>query len=271
MIGRSVRARARAAALRVTGARGARATRRALGAACAAANPRAQEPKAGGWRLAREARARAHVGTRASAAMKIYTRTGDAGESSLYTGRRAPKDDAVFEALGDVDECNCAVGSARAAVIAEARAQAKGGDADSEAALLAISEELAAVQSCLLDVGSAVATPLGEASEYKAARASFGAGRAERLEALIDAHDAHLPALTTFILPGGGQAGAALHVARGVARRAERHVQALVRNCKIESEVGAYMNRLSDYLFTAARAAAKAAGEKETVYQKPKD
>lgn len=115
--------------------------------------------------------------------MRIYTKTGDGGESSLYTGRRAPKDQAVFEALGDVDEANCAVGSARTAVLEAARGRRReevGSQEDTSeapAALAELAEQLSVVQSRLLDVGSAVATPLGEASEYKAARAAFSDGQ----------------------------------------------------------------------------------------------
>lgn len=95
-------------------------------------------------------------------------------------------------------------------------------------------------------------------------------GQAAVLEGWIDALDARLPPLVTFILPGGGVAAAALHMARGVCRRAERRVVTLAREGKVEEAVGVYLNRLSDYLFTAARAAAQDCGEEELTYQKPK-
>ena len=113
------------------------------------------------------------------------------------------------------------------------------------------------MQSRLLDVGSAVATPPGSASAAKLQRTRFGAAAVTRLEAAVDALDAALPPLRAFILPSGGRAGAALHAARSVCRRAERAVVPLVRAGEVEPDVGAYLNRLSDYLFAAARTAVR--------------
>lgn len=111
----------------------------------------------------------------------------------------------------------------------------------------------------MLDVGSAVATPQHSSSASKAARASFqAAGTAvAQLEQWLDTLDARLPPLRNFILPGGGVAAASLHAARAVARRAERSVVPLVRDGHVDAAVGVYLNRLSDYLFVAARTAVR--------------
>jgi ATP:cob(I)alamin adenosyltransferase len=119
--------------------------------------------------------------------------------------------------------------------------------------------QLAEVQSRLLDAGSAVATPPSSASDAKLQRTRFGGAPVERLEAAVDALDAALPPLRAFILPSGGRAAAALHAARAVCRRAERAVVPLVRCGDVEPDVAAFLNRLSDYLFAAARTAVRAA------------
>lgn len=181
----------------------------------------------------------------------LYTGTGDAGESSLYTGERRAKDDAVFAALGDVDELNSLLGVAR-----------------EHCGSLPLAPYLAELQSRLLDVGSAVATPPGSASEAKAARTRFPGDAVARLEASIDALDAALPPLAAFILPSGGLGATALHTARAVCRRAERAVAPLARGGDVEPPVLVFLNRLSDWLFAAARTAAKAEGREEVVYKK---
>ncbi|GFR44813.1 hypothetical protein Agub_g6149 [Astrephomene gubernaculifera] len=184
--------------------------------------------------------------------MKIYTRAGDTGQASLFSGERLYKDDAVFQALGDVDELNSAIGVAMAFLT------------DKE-----LLGQLEAVQSRLIDVGSAVATPLPSSSETKLQRTHFpGAQHAAQLEAWIDAMDERLPPLKNFILPSGGQASAFLHHARSVCRRAERSVVVLSRRESISTEVTTYLNRLSDFLFTAARLTAMAQGVPEVVYKK---
>eukprot|EP00958_Prasinococcus_capsulatus_P011717 scaffold1167_cov418-Prasinococcus_capsulatus_cf.AAC.30 len=192
--------------------------------------------------------------------LKVYTRTGDEGTACLYTGQRRDKDDLVFEALGDADELNSAIG-----VASQYCSSAGNG----------ISEQLGEIQSRILDVGSAIATPLGEASLFKAKRATFDAEAVAKLEAWIDEMDDKLDPLTSFILPSGGLASANLHVARTVCRRVERRAVceaagrlctrrgktvALARDGKLEDSVRVYLNRLSDYLFTAARFAAKFEG-----------
>lgn len=210
---------------------------------------------------------------------KIYTKTGDAGTSSLYNGERKSKTDLVFAALGDVDELNACVGVAAeycrdaappAAAMAGLRvSEGEGGAADAtpSTAPPALLEQLREVQSRLLDVGSAVATPLDTSSERKVSKVAFDAAHIDKVERWIDALDEDLLALTQFILPGGGKAAAHLHVARATCRRAERAVVTL-GDGHVPQEVRKYLNRLSDYFFTAARAAAQTAGEAETTHRK---
>ncbi|HKI55658.1 MAG TPA: cob(I)yrinic acid a,c-diamide adenosyltransferase [Trueperaceae bacterium] len=174
--------------------------------------------------------------------MKIYTRTGDSGETGLFGGGRVPKDDLRVRAYGAVDEANAALGLARAALA--------GPGASVSAAALA--GELETLQSLLFDLGADLATPL----DAKARHAVRGIADADvaALEARIDALDAELEPLTSFVLPGGSAAAAALHVARSVARRAERETVALARAADINPEALRCLNRLSDLLFTLARA-----------------
>jgi cob(I)alamin adenosyltransferase len=169
--------------------------------------------------------------------MKIYTRTGDAGATSLFGGARVAKNDPRIEAYGTVDELNSFIGVARAAWN------------DSP-----IDAELHRVQSDLFDIGAQLASPGME---------RFGGVAELRIEALehgIDAMEGELAPLKTFILPGGTLAAAQLHVARTVCRRAERLIVALGE----EGTTIRYINRLSDYLFVAARFANAKAGIPDT-------
>ena len=173
----------------------------------------------------------------------IYTRTGDTGASSLFSGERRSKDDSVFAALGDVDELNSCLGLAR--------------EFCSEAGV-GLDDQLVYIQSRLLDAGSAVATPLSAASASAVARTLFPPDAVATLEGWLDALDAQLPPLTAFILPSGGRASASLHAARSVCRRAERSVWPLtVGRHDCEPSVAVFLNRLSDYLFVAARTAVR--------------
>lgn len=185
--------------------------------------------------------------------MKIYTKTGDKGTSSLYNGERRSKTDPTFAALGDVDELNSLIGVAR-----EYAAALDGN----------LSQQLETVQSRLLDVGSAVATPLPTSSSHKLQRTAFPAQATAALEGWIDSWSAHLPQLTNFILPSGGLASSFLHMARSICRRAERSVVVLVDENLVESEVAIFLNRLSDYLFTVARVCAMKSNKPEVVYKK---
>lgn len=169
---------------------------------------------------------------------KIYTKTGDAGQTGLAGGARVPKSDPRVEAYGTVDELSSAIGLARALL-------------DEDADLDGV---LAHVQRDLMLVAAELATPPG--SHAKGAHLKGAA--VERLENAIDRWEAELPALVKFILPGGTRAAAALHVARATCRRAERRAVAL--DGGVPAAVLAYLNRLSDLLFVAARLANRRAG-----------
>ncbi|HEV3343201.1 MAG TPA: cob(I)yrinic acid a,c-diamide adenosyltransferase, partial [Pirellulales bacterium] len=165
--------------------------------------------------------------------MKIYTKTGDAGETGLFGGPRVFKDDPRVEAYGDVDELNAVLGLVRCEAI-ESR----------------IDQLLARIQNELFDLGAELASPEPDrVGTKRVATAQVGA-----LESAIDEYEAGLPPLKTFILPGGVRAAALLHLARTVCRRAERRVVALGRREPISAEVVIYLNRLSDLLFVLSRA-----------------
>ena len=164
--------------------------------------------------------------------MKIYTKTGDKGETSLFGGQRVSKNTIRVEAYGEVDELNAFVGLAKCYCKEEK-----------------ISAILGAIQEDLFTVGADLATPL--ASKTRVERVSSEA--ASRLEAIIDELDSALPPLKRFILPGGGKVAAHVHAARGVCRRAERRIVALSKAEEINPDVLVYMNRLSDLLFVIAR------------------
>jgi len=169
--------------------------------------------------------------------VKIYTRTGDAGETSLFGGARVPKSDARIEAYGTIDELNSFLGVARASW--------------PESPLDA---QLAAAQSDLFEIGAHLASP--GTSRFP----GVDPAHIEELEHGIDAMETELTPLKTFILPGGSLAAAHLHVARVVCRRAERLVVALQDSSPATASSIAYLNRLSDYLFVAARFANRRAG-----------
>lgn len=166
--------------------------------------------------------------------MKIYTKTGDDGETGLFGGGRVPKDDPRVEAYGAVDELNSQLGVARA-----------------EGLDPAIDEALRTIQSELFDVGAELATTPGRAEKGGLPQVERAA--IERLERAIDDADGELPPLQTFVLPGGTRAAAQLHVARTICRRAERRVVALCHRDPVRAEVPRYLNRLSDLLFVWAR------------------
>ena len=184
----------------------------------------------------------------------IYTRTGDKGTSSLFSGERRSKDDLVFNALGHTDELNACIGVAKEYCVSSNNG---------------LAPSLSLIQSRLLDLGSAVATPrINTKSEARIERTSFPKEHVDTVEEWIDQLDVQLPQLKTFILPSGGLSSANLHVARAVCRRAERSVVPLVDAGEVEASVQKYLNRLSDFFFTAARFAAAHDGQEETVYRK---
>jgi cob(I)alamin adenosyltransferase len=167
---------------------------------------------------------------------RIYTRTGDDGTSALATGERRQKSDLRFSAIGTVDETNASVGLARL----------------NRAALGPVDAMLAAIQNDLFDLGADLATPEKAGGRE---RLRITAAQVERLEGEIDALNARLKPLTSFVLPGGSAAATALHFARTVARRAERLIVELAAREPVNPEAVHYINRLSDFLFVAARAA----------------
>ncbi len=161
---------------------------------------------------------------------KIYTRTGDGGEAGLVDGSRVSKASARMHAIGEVDEANSAVGLASAGLDGEHAAS------------------LSRIQNELFDLGADLATPGDIEGALR-----ITAEQVERLEREIDGMNADLSPLTSFILPGGHPAVAALHLARATVRRAERWTVALGREEAINPHALAYLNRLSDHLFVAAR------------------
>ena len=166
--------------------------------------------------------------------MRLYTKTGDAGKTGLIGGSRVQKDDARIDAYGCVDELNAALGLAAA------------GQAD---------DAIRRVQGELFVLGSHLATPDGGDTSSLPPLPGV-----DELEAEMDAADATLPALTSFILPGGTEAAARLHLARCVCRRAERACVTLAGHEAVDERVLVYLNRLSDWLFSRARLANHAAG-----------
>jgi cob(I)alamin adenosyltransferase len=178
--------------------------------------------------------------------MRIYTRTGDSGETSLVGGRRVRKDDARVEAYGDVDELNAWLGLVRASTL----------DADLDAAIVHIQRDLFALGAQLADPSDKLAPGI--------TKAIVGDDDVRRLEQTIDRCDAELPALHKFILAGGSPAGAALHVARTVCRRAERRMVGL--EPAVDGVLLRYINRLSDLLFVLARVVNHRAGAPETAW-----
>ncbi|HET9982802.1 MAG TPA: cob(I)yrinic acid a,c-diamide adenosyltransferase [Longimicrobiales bacterium] len=166
---------------------------------------------------------------------RIYTRTGDAGETGLFGGGRVSKASPRVEAYGEVDELTAQLGWALT-LVADAR----------------VREWIASVQPDLLVVGSHLATPTSGRGR-RPWLPELPAGRVEELERWIDEAEDAMPALDVFILPGGSPGGAALHLARTVCRRAERRVAALAAEEPVEPWVLTYLNRLSDLLFDLAR------------------
>ena len=226
---------------------------------------------------------RAPLGT-LGATMKVYTRTGDAGTTGLFSGERRFKDDAVFEALGAVDELNAGVGLAREWVVRAIPDSASTTTTTTTTTTTAtptanrpdlstLATQLEEIMSRLFDVGAAVATPRDSeaSSESRLRRTKFDEANIDKLEKWIDAMDEELEPLKQFILPSGGVAAAQLHVARTLARTAERRVWTLIRAGAADEVVGKFLNRLSDYLFVAARFAAKRSGGTEKFWaQQPK-
>jgi cob(I)alamin adenosyltransferase len=181
--------------------------------------------------------------------MKIYTRTGDAGDTGLFGGGRVAKDHPRVTAYGSVDELNAAVGLARAAPPAEL-----------------FDLELTAVQRDLFALGGQLAAPDPDKVRAALAKAGLGEDRVRALEQAMDTADPELPPLRAFVLPAGAPKAAALHLARTICRRAERSVVTLARGESVPPLFLVYLNRLSDYLFVLARLANHRAGQPDVLW-----
>jgi cob(I)alamin adenosyltransferase len=180
---------------------------------------------------------------------KIYTKTGDRGQTGLFGGGRVEKDHPRVEAYGEVDELNAVLGMARAVEL-----------------MPRIDEVLVPIQRDLFGIGALLATPDLEKMRQHLEKARIDENRIRELEHAIDAGEAELEPLRAFILPGGSPKAAALHVARTVCRRAERRVVHLSHEIEIPELVIIYLNRLSDLLFVLARVANRRAGTGEVTW-----
>ena len=163
---------------------------------------------------------------------RIYTKTGDDGTTGLIGGKRVSKDSPLIEASGSLDELNALLGSVRAYSLPDK-----------------VDSLLEKIQSDLFTIGTQISTPEDAGFQI----AGIGDGEIGSLESEIDALEETLPALKQFILPGGTQEAACLHLARTVARRAERRCVALSRSARVDPRILRYLNRLSDLLFLLAR------------------
>ncbi len=172
---------------------------------------------------------------------KIYTRTGDAGETGLGDGSRVPKESARIRAIGDIDELNSTLGLLL-----------------SEDLPSPVREALEGVQHDLFDLGGEISIP---------GREAIGDAHVERLERMLDAMNADLPPLKEFILPGGSRAAACAHLVRTVCRRAERSLVALARSEPVSQRSRQYLNRLSDLAFVVGRIANRHAGRGDVLWQ----
>jgi cob(I)alamin adenosyltransferase len=180
---------------------------------------------------------------------KIYTRTGDAGETGLFGGGRVPKCHPRVIAYGDVDELNSVIGMVRATAPAEF-----------------FDELFESIQRDLFSIGGHLATPDPERVRAALEKARLAPDRVTEFERVMDASDAELAPLTSFILPGGTPKAAALHLARTVSRRAERRVVQLSVTDTVPELFVIYLNRLSDLLFTLARVANARAGLEDVTW-----
>ncbi len=181
--------------------------------------------------------------------MKIYTKTGDQGDTGLFGGSRVGKDDPRVQTYGDVDELNASLGLVRAIEI-----------------MPRVDEVIVGVQRDLFSIGALLATPNPEKMAEHLAKARLDDERIAQLERAIDDCERELEPLRAFILPGGTPKSAALHVARTVCRRAERQIVALRREVDVPDLVVVYLNRLSDLLFMLARVANRRAGMGEVTW-----
>jgi cob(I)alamin adenosyltransferase len=181
--------------------------------------------------------------------VKIYTKTGDTGETGLFGGGRVGKDHPRTTAYGEVDELNSVVGLARATAPAEL-----------------FDALLEGIQRDLFAIGGRLATPRPDKVAKALTKAVLPPDRAESFERVMDDAEAELPPLRAFVLPGGTPKAATLHLARTVCRRAERSVVRLAREDEVAPEILVYLNRLSDLLFTLARLTNHRAGSGDVTW-----
>lgn len=181
---------------------------------------------------------------------KLYTRSGDAGETGLVGGERVRKEHPRVEAYGDLDELNAFIGFVRTQHDQQGQA--------------AMSERLALIQKELFDIGAELATP--PKSEWPGMQ-RIGQEQISRLENWIDEATAQLSELRSFVLPGGTEINARLHLARTVCRRVERRFWLLARGEQLRTEIGTYLNRLSDLLFAWARLDCVSCGKAEYLWK----
>jgi cob(I)alamin adenosyltransferase len=182
--------------------------------------------------------------------VKIYTKTGDGGDTGLFGGGRVPKDHHRVEAYGAVDEANSILGIVVALITDPV-----------------VGDAVVRVQGWLFELGALLATPT-DASPTRLVR-EMDPAHIEYLERWMDDAERELPELRNFILPGGCPAGASLHHARTVVRRAERRTVSLVRDGVVHASAVTFLNRLSDFLFVAARLVNHRTGEPETTWRFP--
>ena len=206
--------------------------------------------------------------------VRIYTKTGDSGATTLFGGEKVDKNSAVIRAYGEIDELNSLIGvilgeDSFAWALAGAKKRAKKSLAfprirDKKLkATYEIADQLFRIQNELFVLGSDLATPL----DVKIKIARIGAGHVKRLESEIDRWTKNLPPIRNFIIPGGGKIRSKLHLARTVARRAERSIVDLASQEKINRYALIYVNRLSDWLFTLARYVTKLEGDSEILWE----
>ena len=184
--------------------------------------------------------------------MKIYTRTGDQGQTSLFGGGRVSKDHIRVRAYGSVDELN--------AVVGWVVTQLEPGE---------MRDRVQALQHDLFTIGADLATPPPTDGRTRPQTPDLPVDRVDEMEAWMDEADSELPELRAFVLPGGSRGGAALHIARTACRRAEREVVALADVDHVSPEVVSWLNRCADLFFVLARLANHRAGEGDIEWQKP--
>lgn len=175
---------------------------------------------------------------------RVYTRTGDGGETALGDGTRVLKDHLRVEAIGEVDEVNCFIGVILAQTVPKP-----------------VRECLARIQHELFDLGGELCIPNHR---------MITADHVKRLEFDLDIFNTELPHLKEFVLPGGGRAASTCHVARAICRRAERRVVTLAREETVSPDLTAYLNRLSDLLFVIARTVGRTEGRREVLWNTPR-